>query len=119
MDGRRWASCPRRWERRSSTPTSPRWAGSSILRWAACRALENPGRVLATANALTTLGVLSAAGALPALLAQATPTFLGVFTIAVGVPLFVSAAYLVPRVVGRRWAEAIVARAVPWLERVG
>jgi len=86
---------------------------------AAARALENPGRVLATANALTTLGVLSAAGALPALLAQATPTFLGVFTIAVGVPLFVSAAYLVPRVVGRRWAEAIVARAVPWLERVG
>src|SRR5437016_396380 len=38
---------------------------------------------------------------------------------AVGVPLFVSAAYLVPRVVGRRWAEPIVARAVPWLERVG
>jgi len=86
---------------------------------AAARALENPGRVLATANALTTLGVIGAAGALPALLAQATPTFLGVFTIAVGVPLFVSAAYLVPRVVGRRWAESIVARAVPWLERVG
>src|SRR5439155_1437922 len=62
---------------------------------------------------------LGAAGALPALLAQATPTFLGVFTMAVGVPLFVSAAYLVPRVVGRRWAEPIVARAVPWLERVG
>ena len=86
---------------------------------AAARALENPGRVLATANALTTLGVIGAAGALPALLAQATPTFLGVFTMAVGVPLFVSAAYLVPRVVGRRWAEPIVARAVPWLERVG
>src|SRR5213076_2140710 len=27
--------------------------------------------------------------------------------------------YLVPRVAGRRWAEPIVARAVPWLERVG
>src|SRR5207249_10387094 len=35
------------------------------------------------------------------------------------VPLFVSAAYLVPRVVGHRWAESIEARAVPWLERVG
>jgi len=42
-----------------------------------------------------------------------------VFTVTAGVPLFVSAAYLVPRVAGRRWAEPIVARAVPWLERVG
>src|SRR5216117_3372090 len=86
---------------------------------AAARVLDNPGRVLATANALTTMGVIAAAAAVPALLAQATPTFLGVFTVTAGVPLFVSAAYLVPRVVGHRWAESIVARAVPWLERVG
>jgi CBS domain containing-hemolysin-like protein len=81
--------------------------------------LENPGRTLATANTLTTLGVLLAAGAIPALFAATTPTFLGVFTIAVGVPLFISAAYLVPRVLGRRWAASLVARAVPWLERAG
>ena len=81
--------------------------------------LENPGHVLATANTLTTLGVLLAAGAVPALLAATTPTFLGVFTITAGVPLFISAAYLVPRVVGRRWAEPLVARAVPWMERGG
>jgi putative hemolysin len=37
----------------------------------------------------------------------------------VGVPLFIVAAYLVPRVLGRRWAESLVRRAVPWLERVG
>lgn len=80
--------------------------------------LQNPGRVLATSNALTTLGIICAAAAVPALLAQATPTFLGVFTFGLGVPLLVSAAYLVPRVVGRRWAEPIVARAIPWLERV-
>ncbi len=86
---------------------------------AAARLLENPGRVIATANALTALGLIGAAAAVPALLAQTTLTFLGVFTVAVGVPLFVSAAYLVPRVVGRRWAEPIAARAVPWLERVG
>ena len=43
----------------------------------------------------------------------------GVITALVGVPLFVSAVYLVPRVVGRRWAERLVARAVPWVERVG
>jgi putative hemolysin len=83
------------------------------------RLLENPGRVLAIANALTTLGTVCAALAVPALLAETTLTFLGVFTLAAGVPLFVSAAYLVPRVVGRRWAEPIVGRAVPWLEGVG
>src|SRR2546425_634451 len=86
---------------------------------AAARLLENPGRMLATANALTTLGIICAAASSPALLAQTTATFLGVFTVTVGVPLFVSAAYLVPRVVGRRWAEPIVAHAVPWLERLG
>jgi putative hemolysin len=81
--------------------------------------LQNPGRVLATANTLTTLGVLLAAGAVPALLFATTRTFLGIFTVMVGVPLFISAAYLVPRVLGRRWAGALVARAVPWMERVG
>jgi CBS domain containing-hemolysin-like protein len=81
--------------------------------------LQNPGRTLATANMLTTLGVLLAAGAIPALLVATTPTFLGVFTIAVGVPLFIGAAYLVPRVLGRRWAEPLVGRAVPVMERFG
>jgi len=85
----------------------------------AARLLENPGHVLAVANALTTLGIVCAALAVPAVLAEATPTFLGVFTVMAGVPLFVSAAYLVPRVVGRRWAEPIVGRAVPWLDGVG
>src|SRR6058998_146535 len=51
--------------------------------------LQNPGRTLATANMLTTVGVLLAAGAIPALLAATTPTFLGIFTITVGVPLFI------------------------------
>jgi CBS domain containing-hemolysin-like protein len=85
----------------------------------AARVLENPGHVLAVANALTTLGIVCAAVAVPALLAETTPTFLGIFTVAAGVPLLVSAAYLVPRVVGRRWAEPIVGRAVPWLDGVG
>jgi len=81
--------------------------------------LQNPGRTIAAANMLTTLGVLLAAAATPALLAATTPTFLGIFTIMVAVPMFISAAYLVPRVVGRRWAEALVARAVPWMDRLG
>ena len=82
-------------------------------------ALENPGRVLATANALTTIGTICAAAAIPALLARTTPTVLGIVTVALGVPLLVSAAYLVPRVVGRRWAEPIVAHAVPRLQQLG
>src|SRR3989449_8029528 len=113
-----------------STPSASAAAVSQreLTRWAsyklrggraAAQVLDNPGRVLATANALTTIGVIAAAAVVPALLAQATPTFLGVFTITVGVPLFVSAAYLVPRVVGRRWADPIVARAVPWLDLLG
>ena len=86
---------------------------------AAVRLLENPGMVLATANALTTLGVVLAAAAVPALLARVTATFLGVLTVTVIVPVFVSAAYLVPRVLGRRWAEPIVSRAVPAMEWAG
>ena len=81
--------------------------------------LENPGRVLATANALTTLGAIAAAAAVPAVLAAATPVALGLATLVLAVPLFVSAVFLVPRVVGRRWAEPIVAHAVPRLERLG
>jgi len=81
--------------------------------------LENPGHLLATANALTTLGIIGAAAAIPALLARTTPTILGVFTVALGVPFLVSAAYVVPRVVGRRWAEPIVAHAAPRLEQLG
>lgn len=84
---------------------------------AAAHLRENPGRVLAAANALTTAGLLVAAAALPALLVETTATFLAIASVTVGVPVFVSAAYLVPRVVGRRWAEPIVSRAVPWLDR--
>src|SRR5207245_1555903 len=41
---------------------------------AAVRLLEHPGRVLATANALTTLGVVVGAAAVPARRAQTPPT---------------------------------------------
>lgn len=99
-----------------------------LTRWVAYRlrgasgastALENPGRVIATANAITTVGALVAAGALPALLVRLDPTILGAAVFLVGVPVFVSAVYLVPRVVGRRWSEQIAARVVPWIERAG
>src|SRR5438045_9260035 len=85
----------------------------------AAGAVENPGRVLATANALTTIGTICAAAAIPALLARTTPTVLGIVTVALGVPLLAPPAYLVPRLVGRRWAEPIVAHAVPRLQQLG
>lgn len=84
---------------------------------AAQQVLQHPGVVLATANAVTALGVLCASLALPAVLSQVPATFLGVFVVFPGVPLIVISAYLVPRVVGRRWAEPLVRRAVPWLQR--
>src|SRR5207302_1693736 len=74
----------------------------------AAGAVENPGRVLATANALTTIGTICAAAAIPALLARTTPTVLGIVTLAVGVPLLVTAAYLVPRGVARRGGRPCV-----------
>ncbi len=86
---------------------------------AAAQALRDPARVLASANALTTLGVLVAAAAMPALLARVPPTFLGVVAIVAIAPLFVIAAYLLPRVLGRRRPEGIVTSAVPWMERAG
>jgi putative hemolysin len=79
---------------------------------------ENPARLLATANAITTVGLIVAATALPSVLARATPTFLGVFTFFVAIPVLLSLSYLVPRVVGRRWAEPIVSRSLPVLERL-
>jgi CBS domain containing-hemolysin-like protein len=97
-----------------------RWVAYKLRGSAATvNVLQNPGQTLATSNMLTTFGVLLAAGAIPALLAATTPTFLGIFTIAVGVPLFIGAAYLVPRVLGRRWAEPLVGHAVPLMERFG
>ncbi|HXF95373.1 MAG TPA: hemolysin family protein [Gemmatimonadales bacterium] len=86
---------------------------------AAARVLENPGHVIATANAATTLGVLLAAAVLPALLSRLPPTAVGLAVFFVGVPVFVSLAYLVPRVVGRRWAERLVTYAAPWVARAG
>jgi len=96
-----------------------RWVQTRLRGAAPVAAMrENPARLLATANAVTTVGLILAATALPSVLTHATPTFLGVFTFFVAVPVLVSVAYLVPRVVGRRWAEGIVARSLPWVQRV-
>jgi len=75
-----------------------RWVAYKLRGSAATvNVLKNPGQTLATSNMLTTLGVLLAAGAIPALLAATTPTFLGIFTIAVGA--FMIFYYLFPGLV--------------------
>jgi putative hemolysin len=83
---------------------------------AAALALEDPARVLATTNAITTLGVLLAAVAIPALLASVTARALGILSVTVIVPVFVMAAYLLPRVLGRRWPERIVGSFSSWVD---
>lgn len=82
---------------------------------AAVRLLKNPGQVIATASGVTTVSVLLAAGALPALLGQFDVPLAATLVLLVGVPLFITVVYVVPRVLGRRWAEPLVAQAVPWV----
>jgi CBS domain containing-hemolysin-like protein len=86
---------------------------------AAALVLQDPARVLATANAVTTLGVLLAGVAIPALLARVTATTLSVLSVTTIVPGVVIAAYLLPRVLGRRWPERIVASFLSWIETAG
>jgi CBS domain containing-hemolysin-like protein len=84
---------------------------------AAAQLRDNPGRVVATANALTTLGLVLAAGALPAATALEAPGALGVGVVLVAMPVFLASAYLVPRFAGRRWAESLATRSVRWMDR--
>ncbi len=84
---------------------------------AVARLRDNPGRVVASANALTTLGLILAAGALPALLAERTALVRGAAVVFAAIPAFLTGAYLVPRVVGRRWAEPLARMALPWMDR--
>jgi CBS domain containing-hemolysin-like protein len=86
---------------------------------AAALVLEDPARILATTNAVTTLGVLLAAMSVPALLERTTATALGVLSVTVIVPAFVMASYLLPRVLGRRWPERIVERLLPSVKAAG
>ena len=85
-------------------------SAASVLR-------ENPARVVATANALTTFGLVVAAAALSWVAGSAGPVVVGAGTVLLVVPAFLAGAYAIPRMVGRRWADRLVARAAPVLER--
>jgi magnesium and cobalt transporter len=79
---------------------------------------DNPGRLVATANALATLGLILAAAALAATAWSDVPLALSAGVALIAIPVFLASAYLVPRVAGRRWAEPLARRAVPWMDRV-
>ncbi len=78
---------------------------------------DNPGRLVATANALATLGLILAAAALAATAWSDVPLALSAGVVLVAIPVFLASAYLIPRFVGRRWAEPLARRAVPWMDR--
>lgn len=77
---------------------------------------DNPGRVVTAASALSTMGVVVAATALPWVIDVGGPVTSGGSAIAIAVPGFLAAVWLLPRVAGRRWAGVLVARAVPWVD---
>lgn len=81
------------------------------------RLRDDPSRVVGSANALTTLGLILAAATLPTLV-EPDPSLVrvGVVLLLV-IPAFLAAAYVIPRVVGRRWAESLTRVAVPWMDR--
>ncbi|HEU5324068.1 MAG TPA: CNNM domain-containing protein, partial [Methylomirabilota bacterium] len=95
-----------------------RWVQYRLRRAdAAAQVRDNPARLVTTANALATLGLVLAAGALPAAWPGAAPVALGAGAVVIAVPVFLAVTYLVPRQVGRRWAEGLTTRALPWMNR--
>jgi CBS domain containing-hemolysin-like protein len=96
-----------------------RWI-SRRLRGAAMASalLSSPGRVLRTANAVATIGVLASGLGMAVLLSGLSPVRAVTALIIVGVPVLAGIAYGIPRALGRRWCESIVRRSAPWMERI-
>jgi CBS domain containing-hemolysin-like protein len=97
-----------------------RWASQRLRGAAAAGALlGTPGRVLGTANALATLGVLLASLGMAAALGQLHPLVLAALLVLVVIPLAISAIYALPRALARRWPQQVVRGLVPWVDRLG
>lgn len=74
-----------------------------------------PREILTTAGAVTSLGILLASAALPALVGGHRPVVLAVFLLAAAVPLALLVGYILPRLAGRRWPDGILAVVAPGL----
>jgi putative hemolysin len=97
-----------------------RWASQRLRGAAAAGALlGTPGRVLGTANALGTLGVLLASLGMAAALGQLHPLVLAALLVLVVIPLVISATYALPRALARRWPQQAVRGLVPWVDGLG
>jgi CBS domain containing-hemolysin-like protein len=96
-----------------------RWI-SQRLRGAAIATalLHTPGRILGTASAVATAGLLVAAMGLSAVLAGVPPLIRASAVVLLAVPLLITVAYATPRAVGRRWPDRIVRRTAPAMERL-
>lgn len=80
--------------------------------------LAAPERVLGAAGGIVSAAVLLAAMGLGSLLAGLQPAIGLSALLLIAVPVALTAVVALPRVLGRRWPEAMVRRAVPWLHRL-
>src|SRR5712671_4182032 len=86
-----------------------RWI-SQRLRGAAIASalLSTPGRLLGTANAVVTVGLILSAMGLNAVFANVAPLPRASAVVLLIVPVLIGLTYVVPRVIGRRWPERVV-----------
>ena len=95
-----------------------RWISQRLRGAAIANALlSTPGRLLGTANALGTAGLVLAAMGVNALLADVPPVLRGSAVVLLLVPVLIALIYAAPRAVGRRWPERIIRVAAPLLDR--
>ena len=69
-----------------------------------------PARILRSANAVTAVGVLLAGAGVGAVVGRLAPAAALLVIALVGLPLTTIVGYAIPRAVGRRWSESVVAR---------
>ncbi len=79
--------------------------------------LTTPWRVLASANALSAIGLLLAGVGLAQQLDRLPPPIAAATLLGIAVPVLVAVGYTLPRAAGRRWPDGIVQVAAPWFER--
>jgi CBS domain containing-hemolysin-like protein len=96
-----------------------RWI-SHRLRGAAIASalLSTPVRLLGTATAVATAGLIIAAMGLNGSLANVTPLLRSSIVVLLVVPLLIGVTYALPRAVGRRWPERIIHAGAPVLEQL-
>lgn len=101
---------------------------AELARWVAQRlrgrtaggvTARGPREVLASAGAVTALGLLLASTALPAMVGGQHPLVLGAILVAVALPVTILAGYIFPRRAGRRWPDALLRVAGPALRLAG